>query len=114
VEGAMLAFLTKLLLVAQTRLKSRVSLEAENLVLRQQVIALSRKSASRVQLRNTDRLILVWLYPFFPTILNAIIVVKSETLIRWSARLSGLLARKSRRRDGRPGSTARSASSSSG
>ena len=34
----MFAFLTKLLLVARSRLKSWASLEAENLVLRQQVI----------------------------------------------------------------------------
>ena len=40
----MLGFLTKLLLVERSRLKSRASLEAENLVLRQQVIVLSRKS----------------------------------------------------------------------
>jgi hypothetical protein len=33
--------------------------------------SLSRKSASRVRLRNIDRLILVWLYRFFPSILNA-------------------------------------------
>ena len=37
----MLEFLTKLLLVARSRLKSRARLEAENLVLRQQVIVLS-------------------------------------------------------------------------
>jgi hypothetical protein len=43
VEGAMFAFLTRLLLVARSRLKSRASLEAENLVLHQQVIVLSRK-----------------------------------------------------------------------
>ena len=40
----MFSFLTNLLLVAGSRLKSRASLEAENLVLRQQVIVLSRKS----------------------------------------------------------------------
>jgi hypothetical protein len=57
----MLAFLTKLLLVARTRLKSRAKLEAENIVLRQQVIVLSRKIRSRVRLRNIDRLIFVWL-----------------------------------------------------
>ena len=61
----MLAFLIKLLLVARSRLKSRSSLEAENLVLRQQVIVRSRKSLSRVRLRNIDRLIFVWLYRFF-------------------------------------------------
>jgi len=85
-EGAMLEFLTQLLLVARSRLKSRASLEAENLVLRQQVIVLSRKSASRVRLQNIDRLIFVWLYRFFPSILNAITVVKPETVIRWHRR----------------------------
>ena len=86
VRGAMFAFLTKLLLVARSRLKSRASLEAENLVLRQQVIVLSRKSPSRVRLRSIDRLIFVWLYRFFPAILNAITVVKPETVIRWHRR----------------------------
>jgi hypothetical protein len=47
VGGAMFAFLLTLLLIARTRLKSRASLEAENLVLRQQVIVLSHKSPSR-------------------------------------------------------------------
>jgi hypothetical protein len=45
----MFVFLAKLLLAARSRLKSRASLEAENLVLRQQVIVLSRKSHSRVR-----------------------------------------------------------------
>jgi hypothetical protein len=72
----MLGFLTKLLLVARSRLKARATLEAENLVLRQQVIVLSRGYPSRVRLRNIDRLIFVWLYRFFPSILNTIIVVK--------------------------------------
>jgi hypothetical protein len=58
----MIEFLIKLLLVARTRLKSRARLEAENLVLRQQVIVLSRKARTRVRLRIIDRLIFVWLY----------------------------------------------------
>jgi len=41
------------------------------------VIVLSRKPRSRVRLRNIDRLILVWLYQCFPSILNAITVVKA-------------------------------------
>jgi hypothetical protein len=58
VAGVMFGFLIKLMLVARPRLKSRASLEAETLILRQQVIVLSRKSRSRVRLRNIDRLIL--------------------------------------------------------
>jgi hypothetical protein len=49
----MFAFLTKLLLVVRSRLKSRARLEAEILVLRQQVIVLSRKSGSRVWLKTS-------------------------------------------------------------
>jgi hypothetical protein len=62
----MFALLTKILLVVRSRLKSRARLEAENIVLRQQVIVLSRKSPSRVWLRNIDRLIFVWMYRLFP------------------------------------------------
>ena len=99
----MFAFLAKLLLVARSRLRSRASLEAENLVLRQQVVVLSRKSRSRVRLRNIDRLILVWLYRFFPSILNAIVIVKPETVIRWHRRgFQAYWRWKSRRRGGRP------------
>ena len=86
VGDAMLAFLTKLLLVARSRLKSRASLEAENLVLRQQVIVLSRKSPARVRLWNIDRLLLVWLYRLYPSLLDAIIIVQPETVIRWHRR----------------------------
>jgi hypothetical protein len=61
----MVEFLIKLLLVARSNLKSRARLEAENIVLRQQVIVLSRKARSRVRLRNIDRLIFVWLNRMF-------------------------------------------------
>ena len=79
----MIEFLIKFLLVVRSRLKSRARLEAENMVLRQQVIVLSRKARPRVRLRNIDRLIFVRLCRMFPTILNAITVVKPETVIRW-------------------------------
>ena len=79
----MVEFLIKLLLVARSKLKSRAQLEAENVALRQQVIILSRKARSRVRLRTIDRLIFVWMCGLFPSILNAITVVKPETVIRW-------------------------------
>jgi len=75
-ERAMSAFLTKLLLIVRSRLRSQARMQAEILVLRQQVLILARKSPSRVRLRNLDRLILVLLYRVFPTLINAITVVK--------------------------------------
>ena len=99
----MFAFLTKFLLIVRSRLRSQARLQAEILVLRQQVLVLSRKSLSRARLRNLDRLILVWLYQLFPSILDAIALVKPETVLRWHRR--GFRAYwhwKSRRAGGRP------------
>lgn len=93
------AILTWLLL----RFRSRARLEAENIVLRQQLIVLSRKTSARVRLRNMDRLLFVWLYRPFPSILDTVTVVKPETVIRWHRR--GFRAYwhwRSRRQGGRP------------
>ncbi len=66
------------------------------------MIVLSRKSRSRVWLKNIDRLILVWMSRLFPSILNGITVVKPETVIRWHRRGFRAYWRwKSRRRGGR-------------
>lgn len=101
-ERAMLALLTKILLIVRRRLRSQARLRAEILVLRQQVLILSRKRPARVRLRNLDRLILVWLYRFFPSILNAIVVVKPETVIRWHRRGFRAYWQWKSRRSGRP------------
>jgi hypothetical protein len=37
----------------------------------------------RVQLTNGDRLFLVLLYRWFPSVLKAITIVRPETLVRW-------------------------------
>jgi hypothetical protein len=114
-ERTMVEFLIKLLLVARSRLKSRARLEAENIVLRHQVIILSRKARSRVRLRNIDRLIFVWLSRLFPSILNAITVVKPETVIRCTgAAFAPIGTGNPAELVAVPRSTARSATSSDG
>jgi hypothetical protein len=70
----------------RSRLKSRMRLEAENLVLRQQLNIVTRKLPKRLRLRNSKRLLLVWLYRRFPCVLSAIQIVKPETVIRWHRR----------------------------
>src|SRR5215469_10805979 len=82
----MLEWLKQLAYALSLRFKSRARLEAENLVLRQQVNVLIRKLPKRLQLTNSDRLLLVWLYRLFPSILIAIRIVKPETVIRWHHR----------------------------
>ena len=71
-----LSFLGRLL--ASMR-RSRVSRDAEVLFLRQ----LRRSAPTRLRLRNTDRLIFVWLYRLFPSLLDAAVIFKPETLVRW-------------------------------
>jgi len=82
--------------------EARASREAEILALRQQLLVLSRRRR-RVRLRNIDRLILVWLCRLFPSVSDAVIIVKPETLLRWHRRWFRAYWRwKSWRRGGRP------------
>ena len=76
--------LLKLILgVLASLFRSRAKLEAEILVLRQQINVLRRRMPKRPDLNNTDRLLLVWLYRWFPCVLGAIAIVRPETIIRW-------------------------------
>src|ERR1700738_5377732 len=86
VKRPMVTFLTQLLLAIRSRFTRRARLEAENLILRQQLVVLRRKSPTRVRLWNIDRLLLVWLYRLYPSLLDAIIIVQPETVIRWHRR----------------------------
>ena len=82
----MVALLIQLLLAIWSRLMRRARLEAENLILRQQLTVLRRKSPMRVRLWNIDRLLMVWLYRLYPSLLDAIIIVQPETVIHWHRR----------------------------
>src|SRR2546425_6799285 len=63
--------------------KSKSRLEAENAALRHQLIVLQRRVRGRVHLTNGDRLFLVQLYRWFPSVLNTIAIIRPETLVRW-------------------------------
>ena len=70
-----MADLLKLILcVLASLFKSRAMLEAEILVLRQQINVLRRRAPKRPHLNNTDRFVFVWLYRWFPFILGAIAI----------------------------------------
>jgi hypothetical protein len=64
-KRAMVAFLIQLLLALRSRFTRRAQIEAENLILRQQLIVLRRRHPRRVRLWNIDRLLLVWLYRLY-------------------------------------------------
>src|SRR3972149_498534 len=83
--------------------KSTSRLEAENAVLRHQLIVLRRKVQGRVRLTNNDRGFLIQLYRWFPSILNVLTIIRPETLVRWHrAGFRRYWRWKSRPRGGRP------------
>ena len=63
--------------------RSRAALEVEILVLRHQLNILRRKSPKRVALSSIDRLLLVGLYRLTPGVLDALKIIRPETLMRW-------------------------------
>src|SRR5271156_5500278 len=82
--------------------RSRVSLEAENTILRHQLNVLRRKSPKRPTFGVLDRLIFAGLYRLAPKVLGALAIVKPETVIKWHrAGFRSYWRWKSRRRGGR-------------
>jgi hypothetical protein len=60
--------------------KSRARLETEILVLRQQINVLRRKAPKRPCLTNLDRLAFVWLYRLCPAAIDALTIIRPETV----------------------------------
>ena len=79
----MIALICFVLAVLASKFKSKSRLEAENAVLRHQLIVLRRKVGRRVQPTNNDRWFLVQMYRWFPSILKVVTIVQPETLVRW-------------------------------
>jgi transposase InsO family protein len=71
------------LAVLASPFKSKLRLEAENAVLRHQLIVLRRRLYGRVQLRNQDRWFFVQMYRWFPSILQVLTIIRLDTLVRW-------------------------------
>jgi hypothetical protein len=63
--------------------RSHAAREAEMAFLRRQLLVLKRSAPAKLRLRTADRLIFVWLYRLFPCLLDAAVVFKPETLVRW-------------------------------
>src|SRR5207248_9944687 len=79
----MIALLCFFLTLFASLSKSKSRLEAENAALRHQLILLQRKTTGRVHLTNGDRLFLIQLYRWFPSVLKVITIIRPETVVRW-------------------------------
>ena len=83
--------------------RSRSSLEGEVIALRHQLNVLRRRTPKRPALRSFDRFIFILLYRLAPTVLDAMTIVRPETIMRWHrAGFRSFWRWKSRRRPGRP------------
>ena len=60
--------------------RSQAAREAEMAFLRQQLLVLKRSAPARLRLRRADRLIFVWLYRLFPSLLEAAVIFQPATL----------------------------------
>jgi|SRR2546427_3914009 len=99
----MIGLLCFALAVLASPFKSKLRLEAENALLRHQLIVLRRRPHGRVRLMNPDRLFFIQLYRWFPAILKVLTIIRPETLVRWHrAGFRGYWRWKSRPRGGRP------------
>jgi hypothetical protein len=83
--------------------RSRAALEAEILVLRHQLNVLRRKSPKRLAFGNVDRLVFAGFYRVAPGVLDALKILKPQTVIRWHrAGFRAYWRWKSRPHGGRP------------
>ena len=79
----MIRLLLFVLAILASPIKSKSRLEAENAVLRHQLIVLTRKLGGRVRLTNNDRWFFIQMYCWFPSILQVLTIIRPETLVRW-------------------------------
>ena len=63
--------------------RPRASLEAEILVLRQQIIVLRRTAPKRLRFNAFDRLVFIVLSRMFPDVRQALTIVKPQAIVRW-------------------------------
>jgi hypothetical protein len=83
--------------------KSQRRLEAENLFLRHQLNIAVRRAPHRFPLRRSDRVLLVWMIRFMPSLLDLSQIVRPETILRWHrAGFRAYWRHKSRGQVGRP------------
>ena len=83
--------------------RSQTALEAEIVVLRQQLFVAKRRAPKRLVINGIDRMILVWLCRLRPRLLDSVVIVQPETVLRWHrAGFQAFWRWKSRSRGGRP------------
>lgn len=79
----MIDMMKMVLATVHSLFRRRVSVEAENIVLRHQLNILRRSAPRRLRFSNFDRVMLIWLYRPCPSVLDAIRFLRPEAIVRW-------------------------------
>ena len=99
----MLALCRMIFWIVVDLFRPRAALEAEIVVLRQQIIVLRRGRPSRLSFLTVDKVVLGWVCHLLPKAYDALAIVRPETAVRWHRACFRLFWRwKSRSRPGRP------------
>lgn len=79
----MIEFLKLFVHVLVSPFKTQARLEAEIVLLRHQLNVLRRRVPSKPRLTVADRLLFVWLYRLFPSLISAAVIIQPATIVRW-------------------------------
>ena len=79
----MISLLGLLLHILALPFRSRASLEAEIVFLRHQLNVLKRQAPARLRLTTSDRWLFLRLYRWMPLRVNAAVIVRPITIVRW-------------------------------
>ena len=82
--------------------RSQASLEAECLVLRQQLAVLKEQKSKRIRLQPADRMFWALLSKLWSRWRDALVIAEPDTVLRWRSDGVRLVWRHRRRRAGRP------------
>lgn len=69
--------------IVRNWLRTRAQLQLEILALRHQLTVLQREQDRRPRFTSFDRIFWVWLYRLWPGCLDALAIMKPETVVRW-------------------------------
>jgi putative transposase len=102
----MITILSALVSVFSFRFRSQASLELELVALRHQLIVLRRQRPRRLRLHSADRLLWACLYRVWPRVLDALVLVRPATVVKWHCQGFRIYWRWQSRCPGRPRTSA--------
>ena len=100
----MTRFFIALLALVTSTFRTRAAQQAKIVALRHQIAVLQQSAPRRLRLRQSDRLLWIWLSRCWPTWRHWLRILKPDTVVRWHrTAFVRYWTWKSRRRPGRPG-----------